>query len=370
MLQDDNANLMAVAAQQAGSGNPITDSMAQGGAIDVITKTDSINRAIIDSMSNMSLSDIKSVVTGENTLFKDALGSFIDLLVAFIPKLIGCILVLWVGFKLIKLLKRGITKLLEKRNAEASLKSFLTSLVDVLMKVMLVIMAMDIIGIKATSFIAILGAAGLAVGMALQGTLQNFAGGVIILLLRPFKVGDYIETGSYKGFVKEIHIFHTFIRPFNGRIIVVPNSELATKSITNHTKEDIIRLDVVASVAYGTDLDKAMSVLRQVVEDDPLIVKDPVAKICVSELNSSSVDYSLWLWTRVDDYWTLWMRIRENIYKAFYANGISIPFPQVDVHFDAPDKNAMVTSVTAPSIPSAPATNPSSTDGSLYKYIS
>ncbi len=331
-LTDDNSNLIA-AAQAAAPIKP-DSTIVEGGLADVTIKADSINKVVKDSLANMQLSDLKAVVTGENTIFKDALHGLMDLTVAFIPKLIACILVLWIGFKLIKLVKKALTKLLDKRSAEGTLKGFLTSLVDVLLKVMLVIMAMDIIGIKATSFIAVLGAAGLAIGMALQGTLQNFAGGVIILLMRPFKVGDYIEANGYKGYVKDIRIFHTFIRPFNGRIIIVPNSELATKSLINHTKEPVIRLDVVASVAYGTDLDKAMAVLRNVVDNDPLILKDPIPKICVSELNSSSVDYTLWLWTTVDDYWTVWMRIRENIYKAFNENGISIPFPQLDVHLD------------------------------------
>lgn len=331
-LTDDNTNLLAVA--QASAPIQPDSTIVEGGLADVTIKADSINKAVKDSLANMQLSDLKAVVTGENTIFKDALHGLMDLTVSFIPKLIACILVLWIGFKLIKLVKRGLSKMLDKRSAEGSLKGFLTSLVDVLLKVMLVIMAMDIIGIKATSFIAVLGAAGLAVGMALQGTLQNFAGGVIILLMRPFKVGDYIEANGYKGYVKDIRIFHTFIRPFNGRIIIVPNSELATKSLINHTKEPVIRLDVTASVAYGTDLDKAMAVLKKVVDDDELILKDPIPKICVSELNTSSVDYSMWLWTTVDDYWTVWMRIRENIYKAFNENGISIPFPQLDVHFD------------------------------------
>lgn len=331
-LTDDNTNLLAAA--QASAPIQPDSNIVEGGLADVTIKADSINKAVKDSLSNMQLSDLKDVVTGENTIFKDALHGLMDLTVSFIPKLIACILVLWIGFKLIKLVKKGLSKMLDKRSAEGSLKGFLTSLVDVLLKVMLVIMAMDIIGIKATSFIAVLGAAGLAVGMALQGTLQNFAGGVIILLMRPFKVGDYIEANGYKGYVKDIRIFHTFIRPFNGRIIIVPNSELATKSLINHTKEPVIRLDVTASVAYGTDLDKAMAVLKKVVDDDELILKDPIPKICVSELNTSSVDYSMWLWTTVDDYWTVWMRIRENIYKAFNENGISIPFPQLDVHFD------------------------------------
>ena len=336
-LIDDPDKMLAVAAQ-AGI-TPAADTtkvIAEGSIAEAVVKTDSAMHTVADSLRNMGIGDIKDVVTGQNTIIKDALSSIVDLTVAFIPKLLGCILVLWVGFKLIKLLKKALMRVLEKRNAEGSLKGFLTSLVDVLMKVMLIIMAMDIIGIKATSFIAILGAAGLAVGIALQGTLQNFAGGVIILLMRPFKAGDYIEVGGYKGYVKEIRIFHTFIRPFNGRIIIVPNSELATKSLINHTRDGVIRLDIVASVAYGTDLDKAAAVIKEVIDNDPLILKDPEPKFCVSELNNSSVDYSLWLWTTVDDYWTLWMRIRENIYKAFYANGISIPFPQVDVHIDPP----------------------------------
>ena len=331
LLLDETEQVLAAAAQAATTPAQ-TDTVAAGSVAEVIQKTDSTVHTVIDSARNMSLGDVKAVITGENTLFKDALSGLIDLTVAFVPKLLACILVLWVGFKLIKLLKKGLTKLLDKRNAEGTLKGFLTSLVDVMMKVMLIIMAMDIIGIKATSFIAVLGAAGLAIGMALQGTLQNFAGGVIILLLRPFKAGDYIECGSYKGYVKEIRIFHTIIRPFNGRIIIVPNSELATKSLINHTRDNVIRLDVVASVAYGTDLDKAKAVIEKIIADDPLILKDPIPKFCVSELNSSSVDFSLWLWVTVDDYWTVWMRIRENIYKAFNENGIAIPFPQMDVH--------------------------------------
>jgi small conductance mechanosensitive channel len=253
--------------------------------------------------------------------------------VSFVPKLLVAILILWVGMKLAKMLRKVIVKGLDRRNAEPSLKSFLGSLVDVLLKAMIIIMAMDVVGIKATSFIALLGAMGLAIGMALQGTLQNFAGGVIILLMKPFKVGDYIECGAFKGYIQEIRIFHTLMRPFNGRTIVIPNSELSNKSLINHTKDETIRLDVVASVAYGSDLDKVKSVLMQVVDDDPLVLHDPKPPVvAVSELADSSVNLSIWIWVRTEDYWTVWMRIRENIYKAFYQNNITIPFPQVDVH--------------------------------------
>ena len=272
-------------------------------------------------------------VTGENTLLRDSLRELTEMTVGFVPKLLVAILILWVGMKLAKMVRKLIVKALERRNAEPSLKSFLGSLVDVLLKAMIIIMAMDVVGIKATSFIALLGAMGLAIGMALQGTLQNFAGGVIILLMKPFKVGDYIECGQFKGYIQEIRIFHTVMRPFNGRTIVIPNSELSNKSLINHTKEENIRLDVVASVAYGSDLEKVKEVLMEVINNEPLIQTEPKAPVvAVSELGNSSVDLSMWMWVKVEDYWTVWLRIRENIYNAFYRNNITIPFPQMDVH--------------------------------------
>ena len=327
LLLDDNTPALIAAAAQS---NP-TEAVVP----EPVKAIDSTVSSVKDSLSNLNLSDVKDIVTGENTIIRDGLSALTKLTVEFVPKLLVAILILWVGMKLAKMLKKVIMKALDKRGAEGSLKSFLGSLVDVLLKAMIVIMAMDVIGIKATSFIALLGAMGLAVGMALQGTLQNFAGGVIILLMKPFKVDDYIECGSYKGYIKEIRIFNTTIQPFNGRTIIVPNSELSNKSIINHTKEPILRLDIVASVAYGTDLDRAKEVLLQVINDDPLVLHEPKEPVvAVSELADSSVNFSLWMWVTVEDYWTVWLRIRENIYKAFYANGITIPFPQMDVHLN------------------------------------
>lgn len=331
LLDDNTPSLMAVAAAQKSGGAtppPPQDEFGQ-----TVMAQDSISRALSDSIKNMDITDLKAVVTGENTFIKDGLRQITELTIGFLPKLIIAIVILWLGMKLAKMLKKLIVKALDKRNAEPSLKTFLGSLVDVLLKAMIIIMAMDVIGIKATSFIALLGAMGLAIGMALQGTLQNFAGGVIILLMKPFKVDDYIECGQYKGYIKEIRIFHTIMRPFNGRTIIIPNSELATKSLINHTKEPQIRLDVVASVAYGTDLRKAKEVLWEVINAEPLIrhdFKEPV--VAVSELNNSSVDITLWLWIKVEDYWEVWKRIREDIYIAFNNAGVEIPFPQVTVH--------------------------------------
>lgn len=330
ILLDDKtpALLAAAAAAKPNDTLPPPDEFGQ-----MVKTQDSISQALSDSLKNMDLTDFKAVVTGENTFIKDSLHQLTELSVAFLPKLIAAIIVLWLGLKLANMLRKLIVKALDKRGAEGSLKSFLGSLVNLLLKAMVILMAMDIVGIKATSFIALLGAMGLAIGMALQGTLQNFAGGVIILLMKPFKVDDYVECGQYKGYIKEIRIFHTIMRPFNGRTIVIPNSELATKSLINHTKEPSIRLDVVASVAYGTDLKKAKEVLWEVIKAEPLILWEPKKPtIAVSNLGDSSVDLTLWLWTKVEDYWTLWEHIREDIYIAFNNAGVEIPFPQVTVH--------------------------------------
>lgn len=326
LLLDDNTPAIIAAAAQADPTQAVVP--------DGIKAVDSTISTVKDSLTNInSLADVKEIVTGENPIIKDGLSALTKLTVEFVPKLLVAILILWAGMKLAKWLKKLIIRALDKRGAEGSLKSFLGSLVDVLLKAMIVIMAMDVIGIKATSFIALLGAMGLAVGMALQGTLQNFAGGVIILLMKPFKVDDYIECGSYKGYIKEIRIFHTIMRPFNGRTVIIPNSELATKSLINHTKEPLIRLDVVASVAYGTDLAKAKQVLWDVVRSEKLIQWDPKPPtIAVSELGNNSVDITMWLWVNVEDYWEVWKHIREDIYIAFNEAGVDIPFPQVTVH--------------------------------------
>lgn len=343
MLLIDEKETSLLTAAAMGNGKPPEvppDEFAQN-----LHTTDSITRTVADSLKNMDLSDLKGVVTGENTLLRDGLRELTEMTVGFVPKLLVAILILWVGMKLAKMVRKLIVKALERRNAEPSLKSFLGSLVDVLLKAMIIIMAMDVVGIKATSFIALLGAMGLAIGMALQGTLQNFAGGVIILLMKPFKVGDYIECGQFKGYIQEIRIFHTVMRPFNGRTIVIPNSELSNKSLINHTKEENIRLDVVASVAYGSDLEKVKEVLMEVINNEPLIQTEPKAPVvAVSELGNSSVDLSMWMWVKVEDYWTVWLRIRENIYNAFYRNNITIPFPQMDVHIASDSRSERVES--------------------------
>lgn len=305
---------------------------------------DSVHKAVADSLSNInSLGDLGAVVTGQNPLIKNALTSLTDLGVRFLPKLIVALLIWWLGWKLVKLLTKGMKRMFEKKKVDPSLHTFLISIVNVLLKVLIFLMVMGIVGIQATSFIAILGAIGLAIGMALQGTLQNFAGGVIILLMKPFKVGDYIETGSFAGYVTDIRIFHTIMKPFNGRTIVIPNSELATKSLTNHTKEPFLRLTAEVSVAHGTDPQKVKEVLWDVVhkyenmvsdvDKKPLVLTEPKSSaIYLTKLSESSVIYTIWMWCTVENYWTVWGTMYEDFYNALHAAKIPIPFPQLDIH--------------------------------------
>lgn len=297
-----------------------------------LKKVDSIHSTVADSLKNLQITDLADVVTGKNTVVKDAFTGLFDLCVQFLPKLLGCILVLWIGFKLVKLLKKTMNKMFDKQNMEPSLRSFLLSFVDVLLKVLIIIMAMDIIGIKATSFIAIIGAAGLAVGMAMQGTLQNFAGGVIILIMKPFKVGDYISGGGHEGTVQEIKIFNTVMLTLDNKTIIVPNTDLATSSLINFSKQPTRRVDVNCGIAYGMSVDKARKVMLDLANGDARVLKDPAAVVVVTTLNDSSVDLQLRVWCKTEDYWGVMGYLTENVYKEFGNNGVDIPFPQMTVH--------------------------------------
>ena len=326
---------------------------------ETLKQTDSIKEAVRDSLQNIqNLSDIKEVITGENPILKNAINSLVELTAGFIPRILIAILFLWLGFKLVKLLKKAITKIMDKNEMDTSLRGFLTSFIDVLLKALIIITVMDIIGIKATSFIditlkillaltamgiagikmtscvAIVGAAGLAVGMALQGTLQNFAGGVIILIMKPFKVGDYINGGGHEGFVKEIRIFNTYMLTFDKKVIIIPNTELATSTLINYSKEEIRRVDVKIGIAYGESTDKAREVLLRLSKENPYVYQEREPVVVVTKLNDSSVDLVLRTWATVENYWLVYEGMNEIVYKAFNENGISIPFPQVQVHMD------------------------------------
>lgn len=296
---------------------------------------DSIHATLRDSLQNIqSLSDVKDVFTGENEIIKNAVNALVELAAGFIPKLIAAILVLWIGLKLLKVLDRTLNKLMERQHLDVSLKGFLISFINVVLKILLIIMVMDIVGIKATSFIAIIGAAGLAVGMALQGTLQNFAGGVIILIMKPYKVGDYINGAGYEGFVKEIRMFNTILNTFDKKTIIIPNTQLATGTLINFSKERIRRVDVKVSIAYGQSVEKAREVLLRLAQENPDVEKTKETLVVVTALGNSSLDLTLRTWATIDNYWKVFEGMNETVYTAFQKEGIVIPFPQIQVHMD------------------------------------
>ena len=258
--------------------------------------------------------------------------SLMPILMEYGQKLVLVLITLIVGFWIINVLTKNLLKLLEKQDVDPSLTSFLKSLLSTLLKAMLLISVAGMMGIEMTSFIAILGAAGLAVGMALSGTLQNFAGGVMLLLFKPFKVGDVIDAQGYIGSVNQIQIFNTILKTPDNKTIIIPNGGLSTGSMTNFSTEEKRRVDWTVGIGYGDDVDKAKSVIRDLLNADSRILQDPEPFIAVSELADSSVNFTVRVWVNSSDYWGVFFDFNENVYKTFGKEGLNIPFPQMDVH--------------------------------------
>lgn len=256
----------------------------------------------------------------------------IELLMNYGPKLILAIVTLIVGLWIIKLFVKGLSKTLERSKIDVSLLRFLSSLVRILLKVLLVISVASMVGIEMTSFIAILGAAGLAIGLALQGTLANFAGGVLILLFRPYKVGDFIDAAGYVGTVNQIQIFNTVLKTLDNKTIIIPNGILSNASITNFSTEPTRRVDMTFGIGYSDDLKKAKEILEELLRSDKRVLSDPEPMVAVSELGDSSVNFTVRTWCNSADYWRIYFDMQEKVKLEFDKNGISIPFPQQDVH--------------------------------------
>jgi small conductance mechanosensitive channel len=265
-------------------------------------------------------------------LFEVNWDQFAGFIYEYGPKVIGAIFVLIIGLWIIKIISRAFGNMMKKKDTDPSLQGFLRSMVSILLKILLFISVMGMVGIEATSFIAIIGAAGLAVGLALQGTLANFAGGVMILLFKPYKVGDFIEGAGHMGSVKEIKIFTTILNTPDNKIIIIPNAQLSNSSLTNFSTMDTRRVDFTFGIGYGDDFDKAKKVLLDLINADERILKDPEPFIALSELADSSVNIVVRVWAKGADYWGIYFDMNENVYKSFAKEGLNIPFPQMDVH--------------------------------------
>ncbi|MBN1332773.1 MAG: mechanosensitive ion channel [Synergistales bacterium] len=247
-------------------------------------------------------------------------------------KAIAALVILVFGRLVAKALRATIKRVLQKGKVDDTLVLFTSSVSYVAIMAFVIIAALGQLGIQTTSFVAILGAAGLAVGLALQGSLANFAAGVLMIIFKPFKVGDYIEGGGVSGTVEEIGIFTTELKSPDNRKIIVPNAKMTSDNIVNYTAKDTRRIDIVAGVSYGDDLDKVKRVLEGILASDERILKDPAPTIGVLALADSSVNLAVRPWVRTSDYWDVYFATQESIKKSFDAEGISIPFPQQDIH--------------------------------------
>jgi small conductance mechanosensitive channel len=256
----------------------------------------------------------------------------LDIVITYAPNVLKAIAVLVLGLWAVKLISSGIKRVFNKSNVDPSLQGFLRGLISMILKVMVYITALGMLGIEMTSFIAILGAAGLAVGLALQGSLSNFAGGVLILFFKPFKVGDFIERGSESGTVEKIDILYTILNTPQNQTIVVPNGQLANSPITNYSNKETRQARFSVGIGYGSDIKKAREVILKVLNSDERLLKEPAPVVLLTELADSSLNLSARAWTKNSDYWPFFWENLEKIKEELDKEGIEIPFPQRDVH--------------------------------------
>lgn len=254
--------------------------------------------------------------------------------ITFGKNIITAIIVYLIGRFIIKYATKAVHTITQKRKFEASLASFVNSLVSISLNILLGIIIIGIMGIDTSSFLAVFASAGIAVGMALSGTLQNFAGGVLILILRPYKVGDYIEAQGFAGTVREIQIFSTILSTVDNQIIIIPNGPLATGCLKNSTAADMRRVDIDVEIAYGTRTDDVRKVLQDIINADQRIIKDGqyAPAIPMTTMSSSSIVFQMRMWSKAQDYWAVRFETTEKVYTILTEKGIEIPFQQMDVH--------------------------------------
>ena len=259
---------------------------------------------------------------------------YIDLAIVYGIKILGAIAIFIIGKGVAKVLTNLFRNALEKSNTDPTLIKFLGDLIYFGLLVLVIIAALGTLGVNTTSFAAIIGAAGLAIGLALQANFSNFGAGVVILFLRPFKIGDFVEAGGATGSVEAIGIFNTTIKTGDNRVIIVPNSNIIGGNIINYSKEPIRRIDLVISVGYDDDLKLVKQTLEEILQSDERILKDPAPGVALAELADSSVNFNVRPWVKTEDYWAVRSNLLEKIKVTFDEKGINIPYPQLDVHLD------------------------------------
>lgn len=252
-------------------------------------------------------------------------------------KIIIALLIYWIGKFLIDFIFRFIQRTLERRKVDESINTFVLSLVKIALTFVLIITIIGVLGINTSSFVALFASAGVAIGMALSGTLQNFAGGVMILLFKPYRVGDWIEAAGVSGGVKEIQIFNTILTTADNKMIIIPNGKLSNDMVINYSKAGTRRVDWSFSIAYGDDFDKAREALTQFINEDERILKDPAPAVILESLGDSAVNVAARVWVNGGDYWNVMHDMNERVYKEFGKYGLSFPYPHMDVTLIKPE---------------------------------
>lgn len=261
-----------------------------------------------------------------------------ELSTEWVIKLLGALIILLIGKIVISFVVGAIKKLLNRYSVDSTIVGFVETLTKVSLQVVLWIMVLGNLGVKTTSFIAIVGSAGLAVGLALQGSLSNIGAGVLLIILRPFKIGDYITAGGQSGTVKNLGIFNTLMITPDNKEIIIPNSKIAGDSITNFSAQETRRVDFTFGIGYDDDLRAAKEILNDIVKSDSRVLNEPAALIAVSELGDSSVNFVVRAWVKTPDYWSFFFDTIEKVKLTFDEKGISIPYPQTDVHLFQQEK--------------------------------
>lgn len=269
----------------------------------------------------------------DNFFDLDALGT---LFTTWVPKLAGALITLIIGLIVIGWITNLVRRAMEKRDVDPSVSSFLASLTNIGLKILLLLSVVGMFGVDTTSFIAIFSAMAFAVGLALQGNLGHFASGVLILVFKPYRVGDVISSQGYTGVVREIQIFNTILTTLDNRVIILPNGSVLGGPIENFSTKPERQLDLTFGIGYTDDIDQARTVLAEVISGCPGYLEEKGHNIFVKELADSSVNFAVRFWTANGDYWPAFFHMHEQVKKAFDANGVSIPFPQMDVHVDQP----------------------------------
>ncbi len=254
----------------------------------------------------------------------------------YLVRIVGALLIYWIGRKVISWLSGLVEKGMERSSVDPTLRSFLSSIVRAILLALVIIAALGTLGVNTTSFAAIIAAAGLAVGLALQGTLANFAAGVMLLLFKPYKVGDLVEVGGVLGVVDEIQIFNTFLTTPDNKQVIMPNAQVTSDAITNLSGKGSLRVDLVAGIGYDDDLLQAKGILQDILDSHPKVLDDPAPAVTVLELGDNSVNFAVRPYATVDDYWDVYFDVTEAIKLRLDEAGISIPYPQRDVHIINP----------------------------------